>query len=349
MLVAPLAAVVMLASTLLPSAAGATQVSLYSASQATSTKTVSGAVAELTGSGLTIQRSGSARGVVTELVAAANSLSVARYPYVWGGGHGQAGNASVGVRGGSGYNGKRDGFDCSGAVAAVLVAAGLWQNGDSVPNDANVITTLKAENLILPGVGRGKREVTLYDRPGVHIFMNIDGRFFGTSDGNHKGNRKGGPGWLSGRSTDARSRKFKRWHFRAALLSARNTASLLMSFTALGDWELAGELLSGQQISVGYSTSSTGVLQARTVSALNATSVSGTVSALSSDSYPGGFTLTLPNGTSMNFVNDTTVDVEVGDAVTVAYTSATSDAETVYQAWQVEDPAATNAGAVGLP
>lgn len=354
MLAAPLAGVVMLVAAAVPSAAHAAQgarLSLYSARQVASTKTATGAVAQLTTSGLTIQRNGSAKGVVTELINAANTLGAGRYPYVWGGGHGQAGNASVGVRGGPGYNGKRRGFDCSGAVTAVLVAAGLWQSGDSVPNDANVIATLKAEKLILPGVGRGKREVTLYDRPGVHIFMNINGRFFGTSDGNHEGNRKGGPGWMRGRSTDARSRRFKKWHFKAALLNARNTASLLMSFTALGDWELAGELMSGQRVSVAYSTSNAGVWQARTVSALNATTVSGTVSALTSDPY--GFTLTLSNGESLSFINDSDdYDVEVGDPVTVTYTSAVSDGETVNQAWQVTDTASTTGtaatGAAGL-
>jgi hypothetical protein len=355
MLAAPLTAVVMLSAAVLPSGARAaqgTQLSLYSARQVTSTKTASGAVAQLTVGGLTIQRSGGARGVMTELVDAANALGAARDPYVWGGGHGQAGNASVGVRGGPGYNGKRRGFDCSGTVAAVLVAAGLWQNGDSVPNDANVIATLKAEHLILPGAGRGKREVTLYDRPGVHIFMNIDGRFFGTSDGNHEGNRKGGPGWLPGRSTDARSRKFKKWHFKAALLTARNTASLLMSFTALGDWELAGELLAGQQVSVAYSTSNAGVLQARTVSALNATTVSGTVSAVTI--APDGFALALADGENLSFVNDSDdYDVEVGEPATVTYTSVISDGETVNQAWQVTDAASATGiattGAARLP
>ena len=37
--------------------------------------------------------------------------------------------------------------------------------------------------MIAPGVGKGPLEVTLWDHPTVHIFMNIDGRFFGTSDG----------------------------------------------------------------------------------------------------------------------------------------------------------------------
>ncbi len=76
--------------------------------------------------------------MLNALTTAADRSTAADYPYVWGGGHGQAGIASVGMKG-PGYNGKRRGFDCSGAVAAVLVAGGLWPAGHSVPNDAGLI------------------------------------------------------------------------------------------------------------------------------------------------------------------------------------------------------------------
>jgi hypothetical protein len=42
-----------------------------------------------------------------------------------------------------------------------------------------VIAELLQERILAPGPGA----VTLYDKPGVHIFMNIAGRYFGTSDG----------------------------------------------------------------------------------------------------------------------------------------------------------------------
>ena len=54
------------------------------------------------------------------LTAAANSVTAGDFPYVYGGGHAEAGIASIGIKG-PGYNGRRIGLDCSGSVAAVLV------------------------------------------------------------------------------------------------------------------------------------------------------------------------------------------------------------------------------------
>ena len=116
----------------------------------------------------------------------------------------QAGIASIGIKG-PGYNGRRIGFDCSGSVAAVLAGAGVWQPTSGVPNDAGIIAELTSEHLIARGAGRGASEVTLYDDPGVHIFMNIDGHFFGTSDGGGGGNPAGGAGWLDDGAPDATS------------------------------------------------------------------------------------------------------------------------------------------------
>src|SRR5581483_1717771 len=76
------------------------------------------------------------------------------YPYVYGGGHAEAGVASIGMKG-PGYNGRRVGLDCSGSVAAVLAAAGLWPAGGGVPSDAGIIATLRSERMIVRGVGRG--------------------------------------------------------------------------------------------------------------------------------------------------------------------------------------------------
>ena len=151
---------------------------------------VSGTIGAVNGASFTLQTPGRRTGVVTALIAAANRILNEDTPYVYGGGHTSAGNASIGIPG-PGYNGRRIGFDCSGAVGAVLVGAGLWTPGSGVPRDDGIITQLRSEGLIAPGVGKGPVEVTLWDRPTVHIFMNIDGRFFGTSDGADGGDANG--------------------------------------------------------------------------------------------------------------------------------------------------------------
>lgn len=58
-----------------------------------------------------------------KMMAAANRWM--GIPYVWGGGHGTAGDPSVGISGGPGYNGSTVGFDCSGFDSAMLHAAGF--------------------------------------------------------------------------------------------------------------------------------------------------------------------------------------------------------------------------------
>src|SRR5947209_12109019 len=158
------------------------------------------------------------------MTAAATSITSRDYPYVYGGGHTQAGVASVGTR----RRGRRIGFDCSGSVAAVLASAGLWPTGAGVPNDAGVIAQLLREKVLARGVGTGPVEVTLYDHPGVHIFMNIDGRFFGTSDGGGGANPRGGAGWLSDGAPDASRSVYKPYHFLAAVLrSSTNTGHII--------------------------------------------------------------------------------------------------------------------------
>ena len=64
----------------------------------------------------------------------------------------------------------------SGAVAAVLTRVGLWPAGSGVPNDAGMISALLRNRLIAAGPATAPDGVTLYDHPGVHIFMNINGR-----------------------------------------------------------------------------------------------------------------------------------------------------------------------------
>lgn len=171
-----------------PAAAGARAAELPAPPAAT----VSGSITALGGSWFSLQSAGQRIGVINALAAAATQITNADTPYVWAGGHAEAGVPSTGSARPRKTR-RIAGFDCSGAVAAVLAGAGLWPAGAGVPADKGVISELLAEHLITPGLSRAPAAVTLYDDPGVHIFMNIDGRFFGTSDGGGGGERPAGP------------------------------------------------------------------------------------------------------------------------------------------------------------
>ncbi len=220
------------------------------------TAAASGRVVGLSWASFTVQTSGRRMAVVQALIAAANALSTDNYPYVWAGGHPAAGAASVGTRG-PGYTGHTIGFDCSGSVAAVLSAAGLWQPGTPVPGDSGVIAQLRQEGLIARGVGRGATSVTLYDDPGVHIFMNIDGRFFGTG-----ANAKGGPGWLTYGGV---TRAFKPWHFVPSALRGMASYGPELTFGLGKDAALMSGLSVGQRVQVRYDTARDGALTATAV------------------------------------------------------------------------------------
>jgi TP901 family phage tail tape measure protein len=92
----------------------------------------------------------------------AKEINSQQFPYVWGGGHG----SFVGP------------YDCSGAVSAVLNAAGLLQK----PMVSGELASWGS-----PGSG----PITVYANA-VHAFMKIAGRFFGTSGSNPGG----GAGWF---------------------------------------------------------------------------------------------------------------------------------------------------------
>ena len=77
---------------------------------------------------LTIQQHARRMTVVSALRHAADAVTARDYPYVWAGGHDAAGVASTGgVKPRRGRHPKQPpiGFDCSGAVAAVLAGAGV--------------------------------------------------------------------------------------------------------------------------------------------------------------------------------------------------------------------------------
>ena len=100
------------------------------------------------------------------LIAAANMVSAANFPYVWGGGHEQPANFGP--------------FDCSGSVSYVIQQAGY-----------RVPTTVSGDIPVWK-FPTGPGRVTIFYNP-THTFMRIGNRFFGTS-GFARG--AGGAGWF---------------------------------------------------------------------------------------------------------------------------------------------------------
>jgi hypothetical protein len=222
-----------------------------------------GTIIAIHGASLTVQASGRRIAVIDALTAAANDVTAGDYPYVYGGGHPEAGIPNTGIPG-PGYNGRRTGFDCSGSVAAVLAGGGLWQSESGVPADNGIIAQLLSEHLIARGPGHGATEVTLYDDPGVHIFMRINGRFFGTSDGyaENDAQPRGGAGWLNDGSPDTTRRIYRRYHVLPWLLKRATTYGRTLTFKAGGS---AGRLRVGERVRVSYTQTPAGSMTARAV------------------------------------------------------------------------------------
>ena len=224
----------------------------------------SGTVIGVAGRTFAIEASGGRMSVVAALTAAANGVTAGDFPYVYGGGHAQAGIASIGLKG-PGYNGRRIGFDCSGSVAAVLSEAGVWPLAEGVPNDAGIIAELRHEHLIARGVGRGAAEVTLYDDAGVLIFMSIDGQFFGTSDGGGGGNPNGGAGWLDDGAPDASSHHYKPYHLLPGVLHQQTSLERILTFQTHGHAAVTHGLQLGGVVHVAYTVAANGSLFAQSV------------------------------------------------------------------------------------
>jgi hypothetical protein len=282
--------------------------------------TVTGVVTALGSSSVTIATPGRHLGVINAMTAAASAITRGDYPYVWGGGHASAGTASVGERG-PGFNGRRIGFDCSGSVAAVLVAGGLWPAGGGVPGELGMIDQLLAEHLIAPGPGASPSEVTLYDEPGVHIFMNIDGRFFGTSDGAGSGSRKGGPGWLDDGAPDAYTRAFHPYHLLASAL--RDSRAYSHSYTVkTSDPSLLAGVAVGDRVRVSLRSGPAGTLALIALTYPGARSARGTVASITTGG--SSFAVLTPSGQTVAFSAATptlTQSLALGDQVLVIYTA----------------------------
>jgi hypothetical protein len=229
---------------------------------------VSGTVVGVSGRTFAVEAPGGRMSVVSALTMGADAVTAGDFPYVYGGGHALAAVASIGIKG-PGYNGRRIGFDCSGSVAAVLSEAGLWPVASGVPNDAGIIAQLRREHLIAPGRGRGATEVTLYDDPGVHIFMNIDGHFFGTSDGGGGGNPNGGAGWLDDGAPDAFSRHYKPYHLLPGVVRRQTGFERIFTFEVVsgrGHAAITHGLQLGGAAHVAYTVARNGNLVAQSVS-----------------------------------------------------------------------------------
>ncbi len=284
-----------------------------------------GTITAIGGSWVTIQTAGRQTGVVNAMVATANALTQGDYPYVWGGGHPEAGIASADA-GAKGSAARQVGFDCSGSVAAVLAGAGLWPAGGPVPNDAGVIAQLLADKLVARGPGTSPVEVTLYDHPGVHIFMNIDGRFFGTSDGGGGGSAKGGPGWLSDGAPDAFSRAFKQYHVLPSVLKDRTSYGHTLTFQADANPDLLDGAALGDKVTVSYGPGGSGTLVVSALAYVGAVTATGTVTAIAADG--SSFTVQASDGTSLTLSPSFPGLIDalaVGDGIQVTYTtSATS-------------------------
>ena len=100
------------------------------------------------------------------LIAAANMVSAAEFPYLWGGGHEQPSVFGP--------------FDCSGSVSYVMQQAGYR------------VPTTVAGDIGAWGFPTGPGRVTIFYNA-VHTFMRIGNRFFGTSGFARPG---GGAGWF---------------------------------------------------------------------------------------------------------------------------------------------------------
>jgi hypothetical protein len=261
----------LLGALVLPAGALATQPSSAAAPAVGSTPSAAasghaaGTVIGVDGRTFAIESGGGRMSVVAALTLAANQVTAGDFPYVYGGGHAQAGIASIGIPG-PGYTGRRIGFDCSGSVAAVLSGAGLWQMTSGVPNDAGIIQQLSSEHLIARGAGHGANEVSLYDDPGVHIFMNIDGHFFGTSDGGGGGNPAGGAGWLDDGAPDAHSHVYKPYHLLPGIVGEQTTFARIFTFQTGGRSSLVHGLELGGEVHVSYTQAPDGRITAVSVS-----------------------------------------------------------------------------------
>jgi hypothetical protein len=231
---------------------------------------VVGVVAAIGPRWVTIEQPGKAAGPVDEMVAYATRLGARNYPYVFAGGHARVQRPS------NGGKGRSVGYDCSGAMAAVLAAGGLWPKGSAVPGDAGIIQELLARKLIVRGGGTGPDAVTLYDDPGQHIFVNIAGRFYDTGFGG-----RGGADWADGPES---TRGWRIYHVLPSHLKESGSdlhyATLYTGTSKADSLRVAG-LSAGATVDVSYRQNTDGSLALTGVGYPGALSVAGVVTGIS--------------------------------------------------------------------
>jgi hypothetical protein len=175
---------------------------------------------------------------IQAMIDAAQAITNSDYPYAYAGGHPSAGTPSSGSASESGGPTVL-GFDCSGSVAAVLSAAHAGvAPGSACGNDATIFSQVQAACPGSSGPGAGTPEVTLWDLSGTHIFMSINGKYFGTSDGEdgNASQKNGGAGWLDDGHPDTST--YTPWHFSASYLN--DTVSYAAPKTSKDDSGAAG-------------------------------------------------------------------------------------------------------------
>ena len=256
-----------------------------------------GTVVALGWSSFTLRIGGHRMSVVRALTAAANAVAHGDYPYVYGGGHAQAGAGSI--------------------------------------------AELRRQNLIVGGVGHGAGAVTFWDKPGVHIFMSINGRVFGTSDGGpgNPGQPHGGAGWLNDGAPDALNRAFKPYHLVATALGTTTVYGPTLTFSTGRAYDLLEGVALGDELRVSYTRDRKGALTAGEVAFADARTVTATITAVASDrssvtvQTPGGSTLT-PATADPRLLDW----VGVGDEVSVTYTPGADGSPVARQMTAVSPP-----------
>ena len=231
---------------------GALGLGFAGSSALASTSTISGTIVAIHSGDFIIRTPGSNGGKLNEMVSYADKLEAKNYPYVFGGGH-----AKVGVASGA----RAKGFDCSGVVAAVLAAAGLWPKGSSVPGDAGVVQELMKDKLIAKGASAGPYQIALFDLPGKDIQMKIGGRFFGTGVGS-----RGGAGWFDDGALAFP--RYKEYHVLPGALHERSSDANYMTFSfgsGASQETIATEVTVGAKVQVTYAEAGDSSIRAESV------------------------------------------------------------------------------------
>jgi hypothetical protein len=214
-----------------------------------STATIQGTIVATRMYDFTISTAGKPNDPLAKMISYATALGAKDYKYVYGGGHAHAGTPTAG------------GFDCSGSVAAVLAAGGLWPKGGPVGSDLGLVAELKSHGLIASGPGSGPDQVTLYDHPGKTIEMSINGRTYGVG-----GDRKGGPGWVDD-SLVSKS-DLREYHILPRALHAGRTDSYDVTFSYrlnAAQYKISRELTVGAKVSLSYSNGALGMLELNSI------------------------------------------------------------------------------------